>query len=155
VGFVTQLQKLVLETTLEALKTEVGTRALAMKLAGAGDRVRRQFLRLIIKRAEVGPSLIRLQFDGTNCHLFGQPVRVICGGGCGPGCYDNQHTQDRIGYGCSKERTRPHALISTLNILCLQLLHVGDPFGWFGRFSARPRKGRGTKSSGDVLARAP
>jgi hypothetical protein len=74
-----QLEKLVLETTLEALKTEVGTRALAMKLAGAGERVRRQFLRLIIKRAEVGPSLIRLQLHGTSCHLFEQPGRVMVG----------------------------------------------------------------------------
>jgi hypothetical protein len=74
-----QLEKLVLETTLEALKTEAGTRALAMKMAGAGERVRRQFLRLIIKRAEVGPSLIRLQLHGTSCHLFEQPGRVIVG----------------------------------------------------------------------------
>jgi hypothetical protein len=51
-----QLEKLVLETTLEALKAEVGTRALAMKLAGASDRVRRQFLRLIIARAPRNPA---------------------------------------------------------------------------------------------------
>jgi hypothetical protein len=74
-----QLEKLVLETTLEALKTEVGTRALAMKLAGPGERVRRQFLRLIIKRAEVGPSLIRLLLHGTSCHFFEQPGRVMVG----------------------------------------------------------------------------
>jgi hypothetical protein len=64
---------------VEALKTEVGTRALAMKLAGAGDRVRRQFLRLIIKRAEVGPRLIRLKLHGISCHLFQQPVHVMVG----------------------------------------------------------------------------
>jgi len=74
-----QLEKLVLETTLEMLKTEVGTKALATKLAGAGDRVRRQFLRLIIKRAEVGPSLIRLKLHGLSCHLFQQPVHVMVG----------------------------------------------------------------------------
>ncbi len=50
-----------------------------MKLAGAGERVRRQFLRLIIKRAEVGPSLIRLRLHGTSCHFFEQPGRVMVG----------------------------------------------------------------------------
>jgi len=74
-----QLEKLVLETTLEALKTEVGTRALARKLAGAGERVRRQFLRLIIKRVEVGPNLIRLKMHGMSCQLFEQPVHVTVG----------------------------------------------------------------------------
>jgi hypothetical protein len=74
-----QLERLVLETTLEALKTEFGTRALALKLAGAGEGVRRQFLRLIIKRAEVGPSLIRLKLHGMSCHLFHQPVQVMAG----------------------------------------------------------------------------
>jgi DUF2924 family protein len=68
-----QLEKLVLETTLEALKADVGTRALAMKLAGASDRVRRQFLRLIIKRAEVRPSLIRLKLHGMSCHYSSSP----------------------------------------------------------------------------------
>jgi site-specific DNA recombinase len=75
-----QLEKLVLETTLEALKAEVGTRALAVKLAGASDRVRRQFLRLIIRRAEVRPSRIRLELHGMSCHLFQQPVHVMVGG---------------------------------------------------------------------------
>ena len=74
-----QLEKLVLETTLEALKAEVGTRALARKLAGAGERVRRQFLRLIVKRAEVGPNLIRLKMHGMSCQLFEQPVHVTVG----------------------------------------------------------------------------
>ena len=39
--------------------------------------MRRQFLRLIIKRAEVGPGLIRLQLHGTSCHFFEQPGRVM------------------------------------------------------------------------------
>jgi hypothetical protein len=74
-----QLEKLVLETTLEALKAEVGTRALARKLAGAGERVRRQFLRLIVKRAEVRPNLIRLKLHGMSCQLLEQPVHVTVG----------------------------------------------------------------------------
>src|SRR6266851_2712406 len=72
-----ELEKLVIDKTLEALEADVRTSAFAMKLAGHGEIARRQFLRGIIRRVEVGQSLIRLHLDGAGCWLFAQPGPVV------------------------------------------------------------------------------
>jgi len=72
-----ELEKLVIDKTLEALKADVRTSAFAIKLAGHGEIARRQFLRGMIRRVEVGQSLIRLRLDGAGCRLFAQPGPVV------------------------------------------------------------------------------
>jgi site-specific DNA recombinase len=72
-----ELEKLVIDKTLEALKADVRTSAFAMKLAGHGEIARRQLLRGMIRRVEVGQSLIRLRLDGAGCRLFAQPGPVV------------------------------------------------------------------------------
>ena len=62
---------------LGALKADVRTRTFAMKLAGHGEIARRQFLRGMIKRVEIGQSAIRLHLDGASCRLFAQPGPAV------------------------------------------------------------------------------
>jgi site-specific DNA recombinase len=72
-----ELEKLVIDKTEEALEADVRTSAFAMKLAEHGEIARRQFLRGMIRRVEVGQSLIRLRLDGAGCRLFAQPGPVV------------------------------------------------------------------------------
>jgi hypothetical protein len=70
-------EKLVIDKTLEALKADVRTSTFAMKPEGHGEIARRQFLRGMIRRVEVGRSLIRVHLDGAGCRLFAQPGPVV------------------------------------------------------------------------------
>ena len=72
-----ELEKLVIDETLEALKADVRTNTFAMKLAGHGEIACRQFVCGMIKRVEVGQSLIRLHLDGAGCRLFAQPSPAV------------------------------------------------------------------------------
>jgi hypothetical protein len=72
-----ELEKLLIDQTLGALKADVRTSAFAMKLAGHSEIARRQFLRGMIRPVEVGQSVIRLRLDGAGCRLFAQPGPVL------------------------------------------------------------------------------
>jgi len=71
-----ELQKLVVDTTLEVLKTDVRTRTFALKCARRGEIARRQFLRAVIRRVEVTQRVIWLHLDGASCWLD-QPSQIV------------------------------------------------------------------------------